>query len=459
MDSATLMAQYHRLEDDLDALIGPTPPRGDAPQRLERIEELLEVLENPQDSFASIHVGGTSGKGSTATMIASILTAAGYRTGLHLSPHLQVLNERFQVNNRMVPTGELAAVWDVVKPAVRQVGMVSPWGAPSYFEAQVAMAFYLFARRQVDVAVVEVGLGGRLDATNVLRPRVAVLTSIGLDHTEILGDTIELIAQDKAGIIKPGQIVVSGVTQPSAIKVITDRCRAQRVALWQVDRDFACQPDDRSATFRVSVPGKTYSGLSLAMRGDFQCNNAACAVTAAHAFTRGVAVADVRAGLRSTVLPGRMEEVQQRPIVVLDGAHNEDKMRAAAEAMNTGYAGRRRIVVLSVKSDKSYLDIMRHALVGADLLIVTAFKVTGGRAPVSPQVLAQGAATLFPGLAVRVEADPLQAVRMALAAAGPDDVVWVTGSLYLVGEVRSLWHPAEELVQQAEAGAAAQEAP
>jgi dihydrofolate synthase/folylpolyglutamate synthase len=203
MNDARVLALYARLERDLAALIGPAHFSREIGLKLERITHLLSLLGNPQDQFASIHVGGTSGKGSTAAMISAMLTSAGLHTGLHLSPHLQILNERFQIDDRMAPTTLLARIWDEMKPAIDRVAMESPWGAPSYFEAQAALAFMLFARQKVDVAVVEVGLGGSLDATNVLRSRVAVITSIGLDHTEVLGDTVELIARDKAGIIKP----------------------------------------------------------------------------------------------------------------------------------------------------------------------------------------------------------------------------------------------------------------
>lgn len=449
-DRTALLAVYQRIDAEMAELIGPTVPRGDAGPRLERIGRILALLGDPQRALTSIHVGGTSGKGSTATMISSILTAAGYRTALHLSPHLQVLNERFQIGDRMASTTRLAAVWDQeVRPAIARVAAESPWGPPSYFEAQVALAFALFAREKVDVAVVEVGLGGSLDATNVLAPRVTVITSIGLDHTEILGDTVEAIARDKAGIIKPGQTVVSGVAVPSARSIIAERCAQVGSRLWQVGAEVACMVND-GPVFSVRLPGRVYRGLSLSMLGDFQCANAACAVAAAHAFTGGLPVATVRSGLMRARVPGRMEVVQEHPTVVLDGAHNEDKMRAASEAMERHFGGRRRVVVLALKHDKAYNDILPHALAGADLAIVTVFGAKGPRGPIEAEALAGAARIAFPLLRVRVEPDPLAAVRAAMAAAGPDGVVWVTGSLYLVGAVRTLWQDPEALILAAE---------
>ncbi len=237
--------------------------------KLERIAHLLELLGNPQDAFRSIHVGGTSGKGSTSTMIAALLTCAGYRTGLYLSPHLQVLNECYQINNRMAATTDLADVFETLKPAIAQVARENPFGRPSYFEAQTALAFALFARKEVDVAVIEVGLGGALDATNVLRPQVSVLTNVGLDHTEILGNTIELIAQNKAGIIKPGQIVISGVTQPSTQAIVQERCAVEGATLWQLGSTFTLQTKS-DETFAVTFPDKTYDELRVDLHGNLQ---------------------------------------------------------------------------------------------------------------------------------------------------------------------------------------------
>ncbi len=430
--------------------VGATPIAGAGPG-LERISRILAHLGDPQLDFPTIHVGGTSGKGSTAAMAAAILTAAGLRTGLHLSPHLQILNERFQIDGRPAPTTTLLRLWELrVKPALDRAGRESVWGPATYFEALVALAFCLFADEKVDAAVVEVGLGGRIDATNVLAARVAVLTSIGLDHTEILGDTVEAIARDKAGIIKAGQTVVSGVTQASARAIVAERCRESGAVLWQQGRDFGLIDEGEDA-FGVWLPGASYSGLHVPMPGDFQRENADCAVAAAYAFTGGLPETTVRQGLMTATLPGRMERVQSGPVVILDGAHNEDKMRAAAKAMER-YGGRRRVVVLAVKSDKAYRDMLPLALAGAHRLVVTRFGGHGGRGPVEPEVLAAAARELFPDLPVSVERDPMDALGAAMAAAGPSGLVWVTGSLYLAGEVRERWQPAEDLIVEAEEG-------
>jgi dihydrofolate synthase / folylpolyglutamate synthase len=206
VDSNMAIALYRKLESDLKSL----DTRPQLSLKLERITHLLDLLGNPHNSFPSIHVAGTSGKGSTSIMLASILSEFGNKAGLFLSPYLQILNESYQINNRLVATSLLAEVFENIKPAIEQVAEENPFGRPSIFEAQVALAFCLFQQENVDVAVIEVGLGGTLDATNVIQAQVAVVTNIGLDHTEYLGKTIEEIAHHKAGIIKSNRTEFRG---------------------------------------------------------------------------------------------------------------------------------------------------------------------------------------------------------------------------------------------------------
>ncbi|MSP11602.1 MAG: bifunctional folylpolyglutamate synthase/dihydrofolate synthase [Chloroflexi bacterium] len=446
---AELVGQYRDLEVRLTSLLNPAGFSAAANMRLERIAHLLELLGNPQRSFLAIQVGGTSGKGSTATIISGILTAAGYKTGLFLSPHVQILNELFQINGHMVATLHLGEILSAIEPAIARVAEENPYGRPSYFETQVAMAFCLFERARVDVAVVEVGLGGRTDATNVLDAVVAVITGIGLDHTQILGDTIELIAHEKAGIIKPGQAVVSGATQPSTRQIIAARCAAQGATLWQLGSAFS-YASEGTANLTVDLPGQSYAGLSVAMAGPFQEKNGACAVAAIYAFDPAISATAVQEGLRHTSLPGRFEIVQHNPTVLLDGAHNPDKMQAAAQALDQLYAGQRRIVVLSLKSDKAYRDVLPYVIDGTHWLILTAFNPRESWQPLPPETLAQAARDIDPELNITVIPDPMIAITYALAQASPDDLIWITGSLYFIGNVREIWFPVEDLLSAAE---------
>lgn len=455
MKRDVILAQYRAIEHDLQQQTASLQFSASINLRLERITHLLHLLGDPHRTFPSIHITGTSGKTSTSTMTAAVLTQSGYKTGLHVSPYLQVINEGFQINNRMAPTSHLATITERIKPAIAEVTRDNPFGQPSYFEAKVAMAFCLFQEEQVDVAVVEVGLGGTLDATNVLPAHVAVLTNVGLDHTAILGDTVEQIAQDKAGIIKPGQIVVSGVSQPSVRQIVADRCAEQGATLWQRGEQFSYQQHDADNSLIMVVGNTVYNGLRLGMQGAFQAANATCAIAAVQAFVGEVAVSAVHEGLRQARVPGRMELMQHHPVIIIDGAHNPDKMRAAAQTIDASYGGRRRIVVVALKSDKDYQEVLRVALGGASVAIMTAFHISGPWKSFAPDMLAEAATAMMPDLDVRVVPDPIQAVQQALAMANPNDLIWITGSLYLVGNVREHWHSSDELIIQIETEATA----
>jgi dihydrofolate synthase/folylpolyglutamate synthase len=437
------LAQYRALEARLASLIPPVRFSAAVNLKLERITRLLALLGDPHTAYPTIHVGGTSGKGSTATMTAAILTAAGYRTGLHTSPHLQLLNERHQIDGQIAPTADLAALLDEMWPALEQVAQELPFGRPSYFEVQFALAALWFARQQVDVAVIEVGLGGTLDATNVIPARVAVLTSVGLDHTEILGDTIEQIISDKAGIIKPGQIVVTGVTQPSARAIIAERCAAQGATLWAIGEAFEGVRRGESADIRLH--SRIFPAITPALAGEFQFANAACAIAAAVAFAGdGLPLEPVRHAIATARLPGRMETLQHHPLVILDGAHNPDKIGAAAAALP---AHGRVILVLGLKAGKDLPAILHQVLPLASHFVATEFGVKGLWLPNTAQEIAQAAAIVRPDLPVTVLPDAQEAVAHALALAGPDDLVWITGSLYLAGDVRERWFPLAQLLR------------
>jgi dihydrofolate synthase/folylpolyglutamate synthase len=449
-----ILELYKGLERDLGALIGPVPFSSDINLRLERIRHLLTLLGDPHLTFPSIHVGGTSGKGSTATIIATILKEAGYKTGLHTSPHLQILNERHQINGQIVSTSRLGELFSEMKPAIAKVAAENPFGSPSYFEAQVALAFYLFQQAQVDVTVIEVGLGGTLDATNVLNSDVVVLTNVGLDHTAVLGENIEAIIRDKAGIIKSGQVVISGVRQQTARDIVAQRCQTEKAELWQIGRDFHYEvQNDRS--FSISTPLQTYTNLKLSMKGDFQFENAACAVAAVQALP-GFDVTEeaIRTGVLQAQIPGRMEIIQTAPTVILDGAHNPEKMKASNQAIDDYFGNKCRLVVLSLKSDKAASDVLPYIVNGADLLILTKFHLAGLWEPMNPETLAQLSTRVVPDLDIRIEPDPILAFEQALLEAKPDDIIWVTGSLYLVGNIREYWYPSTDLIAQAENGLA-----
>lgn len=447
-----ILTTYKLLESNFAKLIPIIPKdrfKSDVNMKLERIIHLMEVLGNPQNSFKSIHVGGTSGKGSTSTLIASILTAQGYKTGLHLSPHLQIINERYQINSKLVATTKLVEIFERVRPAITQVAQDSLFGQPSYFEAQVALAFCLFEEQQVDVAIIEVGLGGKLDATNILLSQVSVLTSVGLDHTDILGHTVEEIAEDKACIIKNSQDVVCGFSQETTKMIVEQHCKQTKSNLWQLGKDFKFSSDNDLLT--VNLPNKVYDNLSLKILGNFQFSNAACAVAAAYLFSHGkVSDAAVMQGLAITSIPGRMELLQTEPFVILDGAHNVDKMESASLTINRLFEDKEKIVVFALKKDKPPEDILSYLTVNTKIIVLTKFDDKGLWEPIPPEELAEITQSIAPKIPCLVIHDPIEAVKYALSMADMNDLVWITGSLYLAGNVREYWYPSEDLIIAAE---------
>lgn len=434
---------YMKLEKALASLIPNEKAKFSAQinLKLERIRTLLVQLGNPEHHYPVIMVGGTSGKGSTAAMIASILTEAGYKTGLHTSPHLQVVNERFKINNRPAHTDRLYSILERMKPLLADTAHYHPeFGTPSYFEVQVAMALTLFKEEGVDIAVVEVGLGGTLDATNTIDAKVVVLTNVGLDHTEILGDTIEEIAADKAGIIKPNQVVISGFKQDSTRAIVQQRCRDIHATLYQYGTDFTVEinPD---GTFKLTIQDEHITGLKTGLEGTFQSQNAACAVMAVKELPGFTVSNDViKKGLMQTTLGGRMELMQENPTVIIDGAHNPDKMQAFINAVNHKYPEKSKLMVLAMKKGKDVENTLLAALKDIKTLILTKFYPKGLWESIAPGELKVIARKISPNIEIIEEEDPLHAVKKGLSLTTPDELLVITGSLYLIGDIRGHWH-------------------
>ena len=400
--------------------------RGSRPG-LARVRELLHRLGDPQDGLQFVHIAGTNGKGSTAAMLASILRAAGYTTGLFTSPYLERFAERMQVNGVPVPDAEFAAVCEALQPCI--AAMDDP---PTEFELVTAAAMLWFRRRGCDVVVLEVGLGGRLDATNVIAaPACAVITNIGLDHTEILGDTLEQIAREKAGILKPGTRAVSYPQVPEVRAVLRETCARLGIPLTEADAD-AIEP------LRDSVDGQSFSYrgavYDLPLLGRHQLRNAAVALeTVAALRMRGWRIPDaaVHAGLAQVRWPARFEVLRRAPWFVLDGGHNPQCAQTVVDNLARYFPGRRITLLVGVLADKDYpamlaaLDTQAAAYIAAT--------------PLSPRALP--AAELGDylkrfGKPVTVCADPAQAAELALAHAAPEDVICAVGSLYMAGAIR-----------------------
>ncbi|HTD38796.1 MAG TPA: folylpolyglutamate synthase/dihydrofolate synthase family protein [Candidatus Limnocylindrales bacterium] len=408
------------------------------PNRLDRMHAFLAALGDPQNAYPTVHVAGTSGKGSTSTMIAAALQAAGKKTGLHTKPHLASVTERARVNGVAVPEDDFAALIGEMQTAVDRISY--ELGRPTYYETLLALAFLWFARSEVDVAVIEAGVGGTLDGTNVLHPRVAVITNVGLDHTEILGDTLEEIARDKAGIAKEGVPLVSNVRDPGARRVIEAACADAGAPFVSVADTVTVEPrsgERYGQSFTVTTPEDRYD-VSLPILGDFQQENAATAIRTLEQLAPDLRPTreQIESGLSRTVIPGRMEFFPSHPGVVFDIAHNPDKAERLAHALALSFPGRRFTFVMAIGESKDAVKVIEPFLALNGGFVFTSFS-TPGRTSSRPQRLALIADDK--GAWGRAISDPVEAFSVARRNADADDIIVVTGSTFIVAELRDWW--------------------
>ncbi len=410
---------------------------------LDRMRELLHRLGDPQEQLAFIHVAGTNGKGSTSAMLESVLRAAGYRTGLYTSPHLQRFTERVQVDGREIAQADVTRHLDAIRPVIDGM-LAAGLESPTEFEVITALALRHFLAVGVDAVVLEVGLGGRYDATNVIsRPLLTVITHIHFDHTDRLGHTLEAIAGEKAGIIKAGRPVITSAGEPEAVAVIERVAAEHGAPLQVVGRDIrwhevSCGQDGQ--VLDMTGPGWRYESLRLPLVGRHQQANAATAVAALTALAaEGLPVpeAALRQGLAAVRWPGRLEVVRRSPLVVLDGAHNPDGARAAAAAVRDVLPHRRVVLLLGMLFDKPMDQVLGQLLPIANQVIVTEPVLGANQRHAAVRSAVELAARISrQGMPAVAEPDPVRALDMALGQTGPEDLLLLTGSLYLVGALR-----------------------
>ncbi len=408
------------------------------PNRLDRMRKLLHELGDPQERYPTIQIGGTSGKGSTSTMIATALTAAGTRTGLHTKPHLTSMTERARIDGTAIGAAEFGDLLGEMMPAIEKTSSTD--GRPSYYETLLALALEYFARESVAAAVVEVGLGGTLDGTNVLTPCVNAITNVGFDHTDVLGETIAAIANDKAGIAKPGVPLVTDARNPEALAVIERRCREAGAPLISVQDYATIEPgagERYGQSFAVTTPQARYR-LSLPILGDFQQRNAATAIAVLEHLPPALRPSQdaIEAGFAQLVIPGRMEYFPGFPDVVFDIAHNPDKAAHLARALLHAFPGRRFTFVVGITESKDAQEVLRPLFALPASFIFTQFE-TAGRRPTRPQRLVNIAE--HSGIWARAIGDPVEALSIARRSTDANGVVVVTGSTFVVAAVRQWW--------------------
>jgi dihydrofolate synthase/folylpolyglutamate synthase len=410
---------------------------------LENITLLEADLGNPHRTIPCAHIAGTNGKGSTAAILESILRSAGLHTGLYTSPHLERINERIRLNGEPVSDEIFADAWTRVHATIESLMASGKLIAhPTYFECVTAMAFLIFVEQRIDFAIYEVGLGGRLDSTNIVTPEVAIITPIDFDHENFLGHSITEIAAEKAGIIKPGATVVSSVVRPEARAVIAQKCAEMRARLADIDEEWLQEEKPPADGFyrAVATSKDSCAKLTIApsLPGHFQLRNSLAAATAARVLSKGgnfkVDNKAIERGIASVHWPGRLERLSENPAVYLDGAHNPAGARELLEFWQRDLAGRRIILVYGAMRDKAVDEIAGLLFPYAHQVILTE--------PQQPRAIS---AALLSDMTSHLTShlctirDPTEALECAIEVAGEHGAVFVAGSLYLVGELRAFW--------------------
>jgi dihydrofolate synthase/folylpolyglutamate synthase len=405
---------------------------------LASFERFLQALGAPHRAFPSVHLAGSKGKGSTAAMVAAMLSQAGLRTGLYTQPHLVTLLERTQIDRRLIRQEEFAALVAELRAHIEAASPPKERRFRTFFELTTALSFLHFARQHVDMAVVEVGLGGRLDTTNVLTPQVAVLTPIGLEHTHILGDTLAAIAGEKAGIVKPQSRVVSAPQPPEVVEVFEKRCQSQHATLLLAERDFTWHITESSwqgSRFHYRSENLQLADMFVPLAGHHQVANAAVALTVIEQLRQqgwSLPETALREGLATVRWEGRLEMLEREPWVVLDAAHTIESAQRLREAITTVLPHERVVLVLGMAADKKVDEILATLAPIADEAIVTRF--SNPRA-VDPQRLAD--LLRSHGVPVLQADDPATALAVARSRATPADLICVTGSVMLIGEIKA----------------------
>ncbi len=412
--------------------------------KLDRMRHLLDLLDNPERRLRIVHIAGSKGKGSTSALLGAILQAAGFSVGLFTSPHLVHVEERIQVDRQSIAHAELASLTAEIR------AVISPELARelTFFELGTALGFLHFVRRRVDFAIVEVGLGGRFDSTNVCDPLFSIITSISFDHTQMLGNTLGQIAFEKAGVIKPGRPTISGVRHPEARHVIEDICRQRAAPLTQLDLDFASthkpalftQEGESWPTVQVTTRRRAWPALTLGLIGAHQARNAAVAVAAVEELiAQGVPIGEraVADGLAHVQWPARLEIMGRRPFVLLDCAHNVASAEALVQALDVSFPlsaqEGRRILIFAGNRDKDLAGMLAVLAPTFERIYLTGFR--NSLRCETPEQLAKMLPADRRSAAVQCSTSA-EAWRQARAEARPGDLVCITGSVFLAGELR-----------------------
>ncbi len=406
---------------------------------LENIFYLLSLLGNPQEKLKIIHIAGTNGKGSTAVIISSILQAAGFKVGLYTSPHLVDFNERMKINGKNISSSKVVELLERIKPFIKKTAKAKDCRHPTFFEVITAMAFLYFYEEKVDFLVLEVGLGGRLDATNVCNPLLSVITRIDYDHMDKLGNSLKEIAREKGGIIKSGKVVISSKQYKTVKNELRKIAKEKETEIFFIDEKInirLIKADINGISFNLKGLYGEFKNLFLSLIGKHQLENAATAIGVIETLKINgfkITTHAIREGLKRVKWEGRLEIIQEKPLIIMDGAHNPNGIKKIKKALKEIFSYQRLILILAIFSDKDYSKIIQIISPIANLLITSQSK--NPRATPS-EIIAQEAKRFINQDRIKITKTIPQAIKYALKIAHQDDLICLTGSLYTVGEAR-----------------------
>ncbi|MDM8537642.1 folylpolyglutamate synthase/dihydrofolate synthase family protein [Desulfobacterales bacterium HSG17] len=393
---------------------------------LDTIQNILNLLDNPEKQYNLVHVAGTNGKGSTATYIASILQMAGFKTGVYTSPHLVQFNERMTINGEAISNNDVVSAYE----AVHQVDTGER--KATFFEIATAMGFYYFAKKKVDWAVIETGMGGRFDATNIITPKVSVITNLSIEHTDYLGNTIKALAKEKGGIIKPDTPVVTAVSQPSGLKVIKKNAKQNSSDLYFYKKDFSIRKNPGQNTYSYKGLKQNFNHLIKPLPGEHQKENLSLALAACEVIFDNLDESLVKKGLAITRWPGRLEHIQDKPLVIIDGAHNLKAAKVLGKYLASTLQDKKLTLVLGILDDKPHEKMLESLVPCAHNIIITKAKIDRS---LEPSVLKKAVQEITKQPVTIIE-DVKKAVTHAIAISKEEDAVCIAGSLYVAGEAR-----------------------
>ena len=468
-DWPNILAHYNQTNAWMESLIldpeglryltqkTPLKVRQEHEARIERTRSFLHHLGNPQEHYRAIHVTGTSGKGSVATMTANLLGEVNPSVGLHVSPYVQVPNEKLIVDGRMLTPTEYIEQVDAFR-SFYDAYQAKPEDRPKYAEIWTCLTHLVFANKKVDWGVIEAGMGGRFDASNIINSSVSVITNVDFDHVPELGPSLTDIAWHKAGIIKPGRPVVTGVTQPELLNIVEQEAIANSSRVYIIGRDFGARGVkvlDEGTVASLFTPFGEYREVAIGLKGNFQAENAAVALIAAQLVLdsegKHLHQDQIRHALKSVNMPGRFETMQQIPLTVIDGAHNPAKIASLATLLRESFADRKITLIIGMLKNKDVQQSLSALVPNVHKIIATEPHVIG-----KPSMNAEEMAEIVKNVNSKIEVMTYPDVNEAIEAGlllnknNKKGMIVITGSIYMLGEAREYWYPREQLLYKLE---------